>query len=87
MTAIENEGRFGWKDRFRSVVTNTLKCFRRKGQQAAILDGCPAHLPSGLNIVADDVTGQAPVDTLVEKNLHDAASTTNLGPSPPPGKR
>ena len=30
--------------------------FRRKGKQLSIPDGCSAHLPSGLNVIADDVT-------------------------------
>src|SRR5208283_2380759 len=53
-----------------------VELWRGKGQQFSIFDGSPTHLTSGLNVVTDDITRQAPVDTFVEKNLHDAASIT-----------
>jgi len=52
----------------RTVVTSTAfaldrigkiearEVFRREGKQLSILDGCSAHPPSGLNVIADDVT-------------------------------
>jgi hypothetical protein len=46
------------------------------GQQLSILDSCPAHLPSDLNVVTDDVTCQAPIDALIEKNLGDSCIYT-----------
>jgi len=51
---------------------------RRKGQQLSILDGCPADVPSGLNLVADDVTCRAPADALVERCRFDLSFLITL---------
>jgi hypothetical protein len=45
-------------------------------RSTGILGGRPAHLTSGLDVVTDDIARQAPVDALVEKDPHDAASIT-----------
>jgi hypothetical protein len=53
-----------------------IEVFGGKRQQLAIRDGRPSHLASGLDVVPDDITRQAPVDTFVEKNPHEAAAIT-----------
>jgi hypothetical protein len=49
---------------------------RRQGQQRSILDCCPTHLTTCLNIVTDNIARETPIDAFVEKHSHDAASMT-----------
>src|SRR5439155_1912513 len=46
----------------------------RKGKQLPIFDRSPAHLPGSLDVMADDVARQAPVNTFVEQNPHETDS-------------
>jgi len=43
-----------------------IEVFRGQCQLLAVLDGCPTHLTSGLDIVTNDVTRQTPVNAFVE---------------------
>src|SRR6202043_2257856 len=53
-----------------------VEVFRGKRQQGSILDRHPTHLTSGLDVVADNVARETPIDAFVEEHLHDAASIT-----------
>src|ERR1700682_4986537 len=55
-----------------------VKLSARERQQLSILDRRPAHLTSGLDVVANDITSQTPIDAFVEQNLHEAASTIRV---------
>jgi hypothetical protein len=43
-----------------------LELLACKRQQLSILDCRPAHLTRGLDVVADDIASQAPIDAFVE---------------------
>jgi hypothetical protein len=59
-----------------------IELLRCKGKQRSVLDRRPTHLSGAIHFVPDDLTHQPPIDTLVEKHLHETdLSIRSFAPS------